>query len=161
MGQKLCRKCGHETAYQGLEPQSCTKCGAIYSKVEEALRSGAPVRTRAPGGEASISQFPSPVRGGGAGASAHAFAERMRSESLYPVWRKLVGIVTVLGYVLAGIMLVAALIAMFSGSVTAGLVGAGSALFVGVMVRVAKEVSLMLADLSDASVRMAAQKEAG
>ena len=90
----------------------------------------------------------------------HAFATQMRSDSLYPVWRKLVGLATLLGYLLATLILVTALIALFGGSVTPGLVGVGGAVFVAVMVRVAKEAWLMLADLSDASVRMAAQREA-
>lgn len=70
-----------------------------------------------------------------------------------PFWRKLVGIVTILGYILAAFLLIAAFITISKASVTAGLVGIVLALFVAVMARVGKEASLMLADLSDASVR--------
>ncbi|MNV65488.1 hypothetical protein D3C71_1581840 [compost metagenome] len=83
----------------------------------------------------------------------------MRSESLYPFWRKLVGLVTILGYILAVIMLIAAFIAMSKASMTAGLVGVGVAIIVAVMTRVGKEASLMLADLSDATVHLAAKSQ--
>ena len=40
----------------------------------------------------------------------HAYAAGMRDDSLYPFWRKLVGIVTILGYILAAFLLIAAFI---------------------------------------------------
>ena len=89
----------------------------------------------------------------------HTFAERMRSESLYPFWRKLVGLVTILGYVLAAILLIAALISMSNASMTTGMVGIGVAVFVAVITRVGKEASLMLADLSDATIHLATKNQ--
>ena len=166
MSEKTCKKCGHTATYNGLEPQSCPACGAIYAKVEAALRAASSARatrtaeSAADTQPARISAQAASTRGEVPRLDVHAFATQMRSDSLYPVWRKLVGLATLLGYLLATLILVTALIALFGGSVTPGLVGVGGAVFVAVMVRVAKEAWLMLADLSDASVRMAAQREA-
>ena len=159
MSEKTCRKCGHVTAYSGMEPQSCMECGAVYRKVEEAMQQASEGRpSQLP--RASMSAQLAAGRGGGRRpADVHGFAEQMRSDSLYPFWRKLVGIATVLGYVLAGIMMVAAVVTLFRGSVGAGLGGMVAAALIAFMVRVAKELWLMLADLSDASVRLAARAE--
>lgn len=144
-----------------MEPQSCIECGAVYRKVDEAMQQAS---------EGRSSQFPrssvsaqlSAGRGSvrrPAAVDVHSFAEQMRGESLYPFWRKLVGLATAMGYLVAVMGLIAALITMANGSVTAGLVGIGAAIFLAIMVRVGKEVSLMLSDLSDASVRVAARSE--
>lgn len=163
MSEKTCRKCGHVTAYSGMEPQSCMECGAVYRKVEEAMQQASEGRpSQLP--RASVSAPLPAGRGGGRRSSVtdvHGFAEQMRSDSLYPFWRKLVGIATVLGYVLAGFMMVGAVVTLFRGSVGAGIGGMVAAALIAFMVRVAKELWLMLADLSDASVRMAARAAAG
>ena len=160
MNEKKCLKCGHVAVFDVLDPLSCVECGAVYSKVHEALRGDPLPRTRsALGSGGPSSRFPSASRG--AGASAHAFAERMRDESLYPTWRQLVGIVAMLGYALAAVALLAALIALFKGSVAVGFAGLCGAVLLAVVARVGKEASHMLADLSDASVRLAARAESG
>lgn len=165
MSEKTCKKCGHTATYNGLEPQSCPACGAIYAKVEEALRAAADARaSRNAAAAAQNSRLPSSqaadIQGDARGVvDVHAYAASMRDDSLYPFWRKLVGIVTILGYIMAVILLIAAFITISKVSVTAGLVGIVLAVFVAVMARVGKEASLMLADLSDASVRLAAHRE--
>lgn len=152
MNSKRCLKCDHVATFEGAQPLACPQCGAVYSKVEEALRNGPPVRRRheesAPASRISD-----------AALDVHAFADRMRGESLYPFWRKLVGLVTILGYVLAVIVLIAAFISMSNASVTAGMVGIGIAVFIAVITRVCKEASLMLADLSDATIHLAAKSQ--
>ena len=168
MSEKTCKKCGHTATYNGLEPQSCPACGAIYAKVEEALRAAADARANRNAAAAAAAaqnsrlpsaQAPGMQRDARGVVDVHAYAASMRDDSLYPFWRKLVGIVTILGYILAAILLIAAFITISKASVTAGLVGIVLALFVAVMARVGKEASLMLADLSDASVRLAAHRE--
>ena len=108
MSEKTCRKCGHVATYSGMEPQSCMECGAVYRKVEEAMQQASEGRfSQLP--RASVSAQLTAGQGGvrrSAVAGVHGFAEQMRSDSLYPFWRKLVGIATVLGYVLAGFMMV-------------------------------------------------------
>lgn len=88
----------------------------------------------------------------------HDFAEQMRNESLYPAWRKIVGISTIFCYVIAAVILLVAIISS-KGSFLGVLVGAGSAALIVIIAKVGKELSLMVADLSDAAVRMAAGKE--
>lgn len=161
MNTKKCLKCGHAAPYDSEPPVACPSCGAIYAKVEAAQAQGA-------GGPASRFQDtapgrpamprPSRPRRGSDGADVHAFAERMREESLYPAWRKIVGIFTILGYVLAGLVLVGAFIAA-QHSMGALFGGVVLAAFIALMARVSKELSLMLADLSDATVHLAAAHE--
>ncbi len=152
MNSKRCLKCNHVATFEAAPPLACPQCGAVYSKVEEALRNGPPVRRR-------VEESAPSSRLSDAGLDVHTFAERMRSESLYPFWRKLVGLVTILGYVLAAILLIAALISMSNASMTTGMVGIGVAVFVAVITRVGKEASLMLADLSDATIHLAAKNQ--
>ena len=156
MNEKTCRKCGHVAAFGTFEPMSCMECGAVYSKVEEALRGGSPSRSSSTGGGGGASsRFGGSSRG--AWAQTQDFAQRMREESLYPVWRQLVGVVTLIGYAVAAIVALAAVVAMFKGAGFASVGGLCFALLIAVVARVGKEASLMLADLSDASVRLAAR----
>ena len=157
MNEKTCRKCGHTTTYNSMEPQSCTACGAIYAKVEEALREAAEGRAAR---AASAAAAPAPRTVVVRGIDVHAYAARMRGDSLYPVWRQLVGIVTFLGYTLAVLLLVGGIVSVVQGSVNAGIVSVAGAVFIAVMTRATKEFWLMLADLSDANVRLAARGDA-
>ena len=186
MSEKTCRKCGHTTPYAGIEPQSCMECGAVYRKVEEALRaaqeSAAKVQTqtemraqmqaqaRAEASEEaharaqaaqSNSRFAASVLDGG--SDVHTFARYMRNDSLYPVWRKLVELGLWIGYVAAAsIASTSAFLIYNQYKAYDGLWGSGwwgllAAAALVVIARAGKEVSLMLADLSDASVRLAAR----
>lgn len=152
MSEKTCKKCNHTTTYNGLEPQSCPACGAVYAKVEETLRAILSARAE----RSSAAPVARHMRG--ASPDMQTFAAQMREESLYPAWRKIVGIFSVLGYVLAGLVLIGSIFAaresmgaLFGGVVLAALIA--------LMARVGKELSLMLADLSDAAVHMAASRE--
>lgn len=92
-----------------------------------------------------------------------AFVLLMRGRSLYPTFRGLTQVGHWLGTALALLCLVCGLAAFFFGSGGMGLLGllAGSSLafFVYIASRVLKEMCLMLADLSDAAVRLAAKAE--
>lgn len=151
MSEKTCRKCGHTTTYSGLEPQSCTACGAIYRKVEEALQQAAQERAARPSLAPSRAAASMP-------ADHHAFAAELRSDSLYPTWRQLVTVFTIFWYVAAVAIGIGGLIA-FKDSFLAGMSALGFALAIAIFARVGKELSLMLADLSDATVRMAAKAQ--
>ena len=159
MNEKKCLKCGCTATFLAIEPLSCMECGAVYSKVEATMRGDVPPRSRDFANSRGPSSRLSSSRG--SGANVHIFAERMRDESLYPTWRQLVRIVAMLGYALAAVALLAALIALFKGSVAVGFAGVCGAVLIAVVARVGKEASHMLADLSDASVRLAAQAESG
>lgn len=161
MHAKQCLKCGHGAAYELDPPTACPGCGAIYAKVEQALRGGAPVRPRA-AAQPEIEYFSAsraPAAAGGApGVDVHTFARHMRGESLYPVWRRIVGICTIVAYVIAAIGAVASLISM-QGSINYMLAGLAMSALIAIFAKAGKELSLMVADLSDAAVRMAAANE--
>ena len=152
MSSKQCLKCGHTASFEGAPPLACPQCGAIYSKVEEALR-GEPVPRRAE----SVRR--EPPRIGERELDVHAFTEQMRAESLYPAWRKIVGLVTIVWYLVAVVALIVGIVST-KGSFLGVLAGAGIAAFIALFARIGKELSLMLADLSDAAVRLAARSEA-
>jgi hypothetical protein len=161
MSTKKCLKCNHSTTYEDAPPTACPSCGAIYSKVEEALRAGAAPRT-ATAAQAEVKYFSiaasRAAEGGASSPDVHAFAEQMRAESLYPAWRKIVGLSTIACYILAALILLGSIIGT-RGSLLGMLVGAGSAALIVIFAKVGKELSLMIADLSDAAVRVAAGRE--
>jgi hypothetical protein len=133
------------------------ECGAVYSKVEATMRGDVPPRPRDfANSRGSSSRLSSSRR---SGVNVHIFAERMRDESLYPTWRKLVNLAAVFVYAIAAIAFLVALIALFKGAMAAGGTGMCVALLIAVFARVSKEASHMLADLSDASVRLAARAD--
>lgn len=166
MGEKTCRKCGETTAYSVMEPLSCMGCGAVYRKVEEALQRASEAQPSKLPQMPQMPQMPQLAaavramgRSGGVGGH-YDYIYLLRSESLYPTWRQLVTLVTLLWYVVAALMLLGGLITAFKGSFYAGIGGACGALFIAIVAKVGKELAFMLADLSDATVRMAAKAEA-
>lgn len=160
MSTKRCLKCNHVTDFEGAPPLACPQCGAVYSKVEDALRNGSGLRPKPDSnGATAISSNPSQFRRSqfaGAQSEVQAFVKAMRGDSLYPAWRKIVGFVTVVGYITAVVVLVAGF-ATSKGSIWPIVVGMGIAALIALAAKVGKELSLMLADLSDATVRLAAR----
>lgn len=86
---------------------------------------------------------------------AENFIETLRSEGNYPAFRNIVNIGFWLVQAMAAIALVGAVVALFKGSWAAFFGGLVSAIVLHILGRVAKEASHMMADLSDATVRMA------
>ena len=170
---KSCLKCGHEADVADAPHAACPACGAIYAKVEEAVRSGRVVRRGGGGAESAFSESafaasrPAPARAGAARREAgrsdtQTFVQRMRAQSLYPTWRQLVGFLAVVGYGVAALILLGGVVGVWQGGVLGIPILLGSvvvALFVVLITRVSREGWLMLADLSDAAVRLAAQTE--
>ena len=168
MSAKKCLKCGHTATFDGTPPAACPGCGAIYAKVEEAYRQRQAARAQAAG--APVSEFQDTAAGrpvaarsarlrvGAEEPDVHAFAQRMRDESLYPAWRKIVGLSTIACYAIAALILLGSVIST-KGSLLGVLVGAGSAALIVIIAKVGKELSLMLADLSDATVHLAARSQ--
>ena len=93
-----------------------------------------------------------------AGGDVRAFVATMRAESLYPTWRTMVSLMTWLGYLAAVVTLVVTG-ATAKGSGFQVLIGAGAAAAIAIFATLGKEFWLMMADLSDAAVRMAAVQE--
>lgn len=90
------------------------------------------------------------------------FARKLRAATLYPTFRQLVGVYYGLGLVLTALCLLGGFITLFttSGATRIGgfLGGLFFALLWAVIAKVSKEMSLMLADLSDAAVLIAARR---
>lgn len=158
---RTCQKCNHANpSATGDALEACPECGAIYSRVAAALAAkaqGAPAPT-APAQPASAGAFTG--RGSSTG-SAGSFAERLRAESLYPTFRGLVRLIFFVWMALAALAFLTAAVALWSGSGIArvgGFIGGVFfAVFFAVVAKVTKEAALMLADLSDAAVHIAAR----
>lgn len=150
---KQCLKCGHTAQYDTDQPISCPSCGAIYSKVEQSLREGPTPRPRPiarPTHALSRSDEP----------DHHAFAIQLRQESLYPAFRTVVKIAYWLGVLAAVLIAIGGIATSFSTGASALIGGIALGALIFVFAQVGKEMSLMLADLSDATIRSAAQTEA-
>ena len=176
---KVCLKCKHKTSYEGTEPIACEACGAIYRKVEEAMRTAAAAGAAAPSRAAPSAQAPAqaspPVTPPPEAFKASQpipsqlphqhetplaqFVEIMRAESLYPTWRGLVKWFTWFGYAIALLLLVTGAYSFKSGSAGIAFGFFAAAVVVAILARVWRELSLMVADLADAAVRTAASKE--
>ncbi|MEG0149200.1 MAG: DUF4282 domain-containing protein [Comamonas sp.] len=93
----------------------------------------------------------------------HEFAETMRSGSLYPTFRSLIKVFYWFWMLLAVIAAIGTLVTLFKGTgssrIVGGLGGLFMTLFFILVARLTSETSLMLADLSDAAVRIAAKQE--
>lgn len=146
MSTKTCLKCQFKTAYEGTPPMACPSCGAVYAKVEAAFRDQPhPSHARA---VRRNQQTPF--------VDVQDFADQMRSESLYPAFRTVVKFIYVFGLVLAAVTLLASLFLAAQTGPSAAIGGLIGACVMCLFFKVSKEVSLMVADLSDASVRLAA-----
>ena len=169
--QRKCLKCGHiNNSATGEELEACPQCGAIYSRVEAALAA------RSAAGAAPMSARPAPTPPPISSFAqrsqtktekeldVHEFAETMRSGSLYPTFRSLVKVFYWFWMLLAVVAAIGTLVTVFMGSglgrIGGGLVGLFGTLFFILLARLTSETSLMLADLSDAAVRIAAKQEA-
>lgn len=135
---RQCLKCNHlRTDATGDELEACPACGAIYSRVEAAM---APRKVRS--------------------SSPLEFIDTLRSESIYPTFRALVQLGYLVWVALAILTLLAGIFVFLKGTgfLRFGglLVGMGMAAFIYIMGRLMRELSLMLADLSDASVKTSA-----
>jgi hypothetical protein len=150
---KRCLKCQHVAEIEYSDTAACPACGAVYSKVEQSARAVGPAPAAA--SEVDIGAAPPKVPSGRAPQS-DGFIEVLRAESIYPTFRGFVQVFYVLGLVLAAMLFVGGIIGGFmSGGATPGMVGAGTAVLFVLLARLFKETWLMLADLSDAMIRVA------
>lgn len=152
--KKQCLKCGlvNENA-TGDELEACPGCGAIYSRVAAAAAAARGVLPT-PQGAGPAASPRRPVQVG-------AYVTQLRENSIYPTFRQVVNIFAIVGYVLAALVALGALFSLVKVNIGAGLLGLAFAIFLVVVTRMSKEMSLMVADASDALVRMAARQEQG
>lgn len=128
-----CRKCGTTTKYVDQPPVSCTTCGAVYAKVEAFQASRHPI-----------------------GPAPALFIDELRAGTLYPTFRSVVRLLTVLLYLIGVLFALGGLVGAFNGGGIAAFIGGLVAgLIFYVLGRLSQEASTMLADLSDAAVHIA------
>ncbi|MFG0674220.1 hypothetical protein [Delftia sp. WSY_7] len=151
--RKQCLKCGHTAQFEAEQPLACPSCGAVYAKVEQALRDGQAPRPQ-PVVRTPTTRLPTTE------VDHHAFATVLREESIYPTFRTVVKIAYWIGVLAAICIALGGVMASFSAGLGALAGGIAVGALVFVFAKVAKEMSLMLADLSDATVRTAARSEA-
>ncbi len=129
-----CTKCNYINATAtGEVNEACPDCGTVYSKLP---------------GDRQIDPI-------------HEYAKTMRAQTLYPTFRAWVKINYFVWNLFAALSLIAGLVALVNGR---GM-GSGSGLVVGIFLtfffhfigKVSSELTVMLADMSDASVRAAAK----
>lgn len=157
---RTCLKCGRANPSASGDPlEACPGCGAIYSRVEAAWGVG-------PNGAGASAAAPAPVRPPPSAPAAEVapvseFAVWMRLESLYPTFRSLVQLVYWLFVVLAVLCFAGALVGAWNGVGAARVGTFFGGLVMGlvflIVAKVTREMSLMLADLADAAVRIASR----
>lgn len=152
-----CLKCGNTNPNASGDPlEACPSCGAIYSRVEAAWQAR-------PNGASAGAAAPAALPRGWAepAESVAEFAIGLRVESLYPTFRSLVQVVYWVWVVLAVVCFGVALVGAWNGvgAARAGTFFGGlvlGLLFL-IVAKVSREMSLMLADLADAAVRIASR----
>lgn len=139
--ETTCIKCGHiNPAATGSAADACPKCGVIYAKAQQPM---APV-VRRPVASSKLEQSP------------NQFIDDLRENSIYPTFRSVINLGYVLGLVLAVLLTLGGLVGGYkAGSVSTAFGAVFAAIVIAVIARFMKEASLMLADMSDATVLMA------
>ena len=84
------------------------------------------------------------------------YLDAVRDRTCYPTFRAFVAIATVLAYLIA---VVSAIAGFLSGGLPGGIIGVVVALVVVLLAKVGQEVSLMIADIADATIDTAAKRD--
>jgi|GEM_PF-2001874 len=170
MSEETCLKCGHvNPAATGSETEACPLCGAIYARVKAAMASGQPVRTA----KAADSGFPERSSAPAAptkpppkvhqytGRAPDPYIVRLRDGTLYPAFRTVVRLGLFFGYLVAAGCLIGGFVTMFGrdGTFYHLLIGAGTGALVFLLTRIWFELTVMIVDIADASVRTAENSE--
>jgi predicted RNA-binding Zn-ribbon protein involved in translation (DUF1610 family) len=158
---RSCKKCGHlHPQATHTELEACPKCGAIYSRVEAAIKEGrftaytkpapvAPQDAPAPTKTSTTKQI-----------NTKPFIEVLRSQTNYPNFRAFVNLCTGLGYLVAAVCAIGAILALTTGNMLGATVGICAAIFIVVVSKFGKESFSMLADLSDSAAIIAENSSA-
>jgi phage FluMu protein Com len=141
--QVTCIKCNHVNPNAtGSAHDACPKCGVIYAKAQQAMAPATAVRR--------------PVANSRLEQSSNQFIEELREASIYPTFRSVINLGYVLGLVLAVLLALGGLVGGYkAGSFGTAFGAVVAAIVIAVIARFMKEASLMLADMSDATVLMA------
>ncbi len=148
MSSVVCPKCNKLNAQAtGAPDEACPFCAVIYTKAR-------PAPAVAPSTAARVAQAVG-AEGGG------RFIDRLRTESHYPAFRTVVGLFYLVGLAVGLIALAVAGTVLWNGGLAAGIGGMVAGLLILIFAKVGKEVSLMMADLTDATIRVASRGGAG
>ena len=168
MPSETCLKCGHVNPLAtGAQTEACPQCGAIYSRVKAAMASGQPVRTAKAvdsgfqtSAEGASPSAKTPVRAA-AKVRHGAYVDQLRAHTHYPTFRTVVRLGLFFGYFLAICALVGGAFSAFrsGGSAWHLLIGAGTGAFLYLLTRIWFELTVMIVDIADASVRTAENSE--
>ena len=158
--QRKCLKCAHvNPAATGDALEACPSCGAIYSRVEAAFAARANGEQRPPVVRPMVEPAPRANTQIPDDTDVHAFADTLRAESLYPTFRSLVRVFYWFFILLSVIAAIGTLVTLFRGSgigrIGGTIGGVFMTLFFILIARLVSETSMMMADLSDAAVRIA------
>ena len=151
---RTCVKCGFEnTAAVVADTSGCPACGAIYAKAQPAVARHS--------GPASVPAGSSRFRAtsGGADMQRAAFIDELRGESQYHATRAFAGLGYYLGVVLGVLLFLVGVVQLFSSSVVGGVLTIALAVAVVFISHVFRQGTLMVCDMADAMVRMAARRE--
>lgn len=170
MSEETCLKCGHvNPAATGSETEACPQCGAIYARVKAAMASGQPVRSAksadsgfpARNGAPAAPPKPPPKVHRYTGHTPEPFINNLRDGTHYPAFRTVVRLGLFFGYFLAVCGVIGGIAAMINrdGTFWHLLIGLGAAAVVFLLTRIWFELTIMIVDIADASVRTAENSE--
>ncbi len=148
---RMCMKCGHVDRTEPT-PEACPKCHTAYPRPTMSTPSTSRA-ARQTGEFASSTLRRGPSDEGG---RRRQFLSAIRAQSHYPAFRAIVGLFHWLLIAVAVIALVSALLSG-DGLAIAGALTGGAILVI--VARVGRDVSLMMADLTDTTVWMAEQQQ--
>jgi DNA-directed RNA polymerase subunit RPC12/RpoP len=155
-----CVKCGCEnTNATGQDDDACPQCGALYAKARPTGARPVPNTRPAPLAATGTEDFKF-KRTTQPAEMPRQFIDRLRHESLYPTFRAFAQFGFYFGAFIAVLVALGGAIAWAREKSFLTLVlAACAAVFVWLVAKALKEGSLMLADMSDAMVRMAEKAE--
>ena len=146
---KRCLKCGEVSEVEAAPETACPACGAVYAKLEAAATAQPQRSDKAPPPKRQYAKYD-------AYAIDREFVDQLRVHTLYPTFRRVVNYWYWFGLLFAAGALVTGVLLLFRhGQIAAGLGSLATGLFFIIAARFGKEVWSMLADLSDAAVRIA------
>lgn len=163
---RSCKKCGHlHPQATHAELEACPECGAIYSRVEAAIKDGKfvafspqaikpkpiPAAQPEPPPQAAAPIAP-PIQPPARQIAAQPYIETLREQTNYPNFRAFVNICTGLGYVVAAFCTIGGLLTRTLAGATIGIC---AAIFIVIISKFGKESFSMLADLSDSAAIIA------
>lgn len=166
---RSCKKCGHlHLQATHVELEACPDCGAIYSRVEAAIKEGKaaaftpqapkpkpiPVAQPEPPPQAAAPATP-PTLPPTRQVAAQPYIEILRAQTNYPNFRAFVNFCTGFGYFIAVVLGIGGIFGLATGNIAGATFGICAAIFIVVISKFGKESFSMLADLSDSAAVIA------